>query len=329
VVATFATVAALGALLVAAPATPAVADGAHADHDGHRSYAVGSRTFTFVDTSRPTPANGSFGGAPSRTLQTLVLYPATGAPGGAVTPGAKPARTEHGFPLIVFSHGFTASGPLYEQLLQVFAAAGYVVAAPTFPLSNFAAPGGPTITDYVHQPGDVSFVITSMLDVDRHDRGGLRHDIDEHHIGVAGHSLGAITTLLVATNTCCEDPRIDAAVAFSGLELGAPGGVFFGKPTPPLMLVHGTADGTVPYGGSVKTYADSPAPKAFLSLIGAPHTPFSAPWIDPTVKAVVDFFDGFLRHDHEALEHLRRDGTVPGVSSVQADLGGHRERDAA
>ena len=78
----FATVAALGALLVAAPATPAVADGGHGDHDGHGPYAVGSRTFTFVDTSRPTPANGSFGGAPSRTLQTLVLYPATGAPGG-------------------------------------------------------------------------------------------------------------------------------------------------------------------------------------------------------------------------------------------------------
>ncbi|HEY7137854.1 MAG TPA: phospholipase [Acidimicrobiia bacterium] len=326
-VATFATVAALGALLVAAPATPAVADGGHGDHDGHGPYAVGSRTFTFVDTSRPTPANGSFAGAPSRTLQTLVLYPAGGPPGGAVTPGAKPARTEHGFPLIVFSHGFGASGPMYAPLLQLFARAGYVVAAPTFPLSNFAAPGGPTITDYVHQPGDVSFVITSMLDVDRHDRGGLRHDIDEHHIGVAGHSLGAITTLLVATNTCCEDPRIDAAVSFSGLELGVPGGVFFGKPTPPLMVVHGTADGTVPYQGSVNVYAQSPAPKAFLTLIGAPHTPFSAPWIDPTVKAVVDFLDGFLGHDHEALEHLRSDGTVPGVSSVQADLGHHEHHE--
>jgi dienelactone hydrolase len=325
-VATFATVAALGATAVAIPATPAAADGGR---HGRGPYAVGSRSFTFVDTSRPTPANGTYPGAPSRTLPTLVLYPASGPAGGPVTPGARPAHAEHGFPLIVFSHGFTASGPVYQGLLALLARAGYVVAAPTFPLSNLNAPGGPTIVDYLHQPGDVSFVISRMLDLDRHDADGLRHAIDRHHVGVAGHSLGAITTLLVATNTCCQDHRIDAAVAFSGLELGVRGGVFFGKPTPPLMLVHGDADRTVPYGGSVSTYAQSPAPKAFLTLVGAPHTPFVAPWLGPTVTAVVDFFDGFLRHDHEALERLRRDGNVPGVATVQADLDGHRRRHAA
>jgi dienelactone hydrolase len=327
---------ALAALTTAAgtvvvPASVAAADGHHDGHDGREAaehdhggngpYAVGSRTFTFVDTSRATPANRTFGGAPTRTLPTLVLYPAHGDTNGSITPDAEPVRREHGFPLIVFSHGFGASGPAYQGLLQLFAREGYVVAAPTFPLSSRAAPGGPTIADLPNQPGDVSFVITSMLGVDRHDRGGLRGTIDEHHVGVAGHSLGAITTLLVATNTCCEDPRIDAAVSFSGLELPIGRGAFFGAPTPPLMLVHGNADGTIPYVGSVNIYAHASAPKAFLTLLGAPHTPFGAPWAGPIIASVSDFLAGFLGHDHEALEQLPRDGDVPGVSTIQTDLG--------
>lgn len=303
----------------------------HAHEPAHAAYAVGSRTVVFVDTSRPTPANGSYAGAPSRTLPTLILYPARGDTNGSIVAGAPPARTGRGFPLVVFSHGFTASGPAYAGLVAQFVQAGYVVALPTFPLSNGAAPGGPTILDYVNQPGDVSFVITQMLRLD-HTRGDpLRHVIDDRDIGVAGHSLGAITTLGVAANTCCQDRRVDAAVSFSGIEL-FPNGKWFAQPTPPLLLVHGTADGTVPYGASVTIYGQAPAPKAFLTLTGAPHTPFRAPWLDPTVKTVVDFLDGYLKHDRNALRRLARDGNVPGVSSLQEALCTHswgRCRDAA
>lgn len=35
---------------------------------------------------------------------------------------------------------------------------GHVVAAPTFPLSNGTAPGGPKLVDYVDQPAGVSFI---------------------------------------------------------------------------------------------------------------------------------------------------------------------------
>jgi len=187
-------------------------------------------------------------------------------------------------------------------------------------LSNGAAPGGPTILDYKNQPGDVSFVITSMIDLDG-EHVPFRREIDRNRIGVAGHSLGAITTLGVATNTAVEDRRIDAAVSFSGLELPFAGGTFFGEPTPPLLLVHGNADQTIPYVSSVNVYGQAPPPKAFLTLVNAPHTPFAPPWLAPTVRTVIDFLDGYLKHDHEALEHLARDGNVPGVSSLQQDLG--------
>jgi dienelactone hydrolase len=320
----------LGAVLavvaVVAASAVATAGSAFADHDrhdgdghGHAAYAVGSRSVVFVDTTRPTPANGTYPGAPSRTLSTLILYPARGDASGPIVPGATPARTGRGFPLVVLSHGFTGTGPAFAPVGAQFARAGYVVALPTFPLSNGAAPGGPAAGDYVNQPGDVSFVITQMLRLDRTKGDALRNALDDDEIGVAGHSLGAVTTLGVAANTCCQDRRIDAAVSFSGIEL-FPNGKWFAQPTPPLLLVHGTADGTVPYVASVNVYGQAPAPKAFLTLAGAPHSLFRAPWLDPTVKTVVDFLDGYLKHDRVALRRLARDGNVPGVASLQEDL---------
>src|SRR5205823_68984 len=67
--------------------------------------AVGRIEQTFVDDSRPTNANGSFAGAPNRTLHTTIFYPATGKPGDAVTPDAAPDRKHGPYPLILYSHG--------------------------------------------------------------------------------------------------------------------------------------------------------------------------------------------------------------------------------
>jgi dienelactone hydrolase len=292
------------------------------DHDGGGGkgpYAVGTQSLTFVDTSRPTSPNNTFGGAPSRTLPTLVLYPAQGDANRPPVEGAH-ALGDRRFPLIVFSHGFTGTGPAYKGLLALIARRGYVVAAPTFPLSSAGAPGGPKGADYVNQPGDVSFVITRLLDLDR-DEARFRREIDPKRIGVAGHSLGAITTLGVAANSSVQDRRIDAAVSFSGLELPFGPGSFFSTPTPPLLLVHGTADGTVPFSGSVNAYGHAPTPKALLGLANAPHTPFFGAWLDPTVRTVVDFFDLYLKHDEGARKQLGRDGNVPGVSLLLQSLG--------
>jgi dienelactone hydrolase len=309
---------AAGAGALVLPASAAARPHAVVGHQ-RATYAVGMRSYTFVDRSRPTSANGSYPGAQTRTLPTRLLYPAVGNPSGPAIMDARPIRRGHSFPLIVFSHGFGASGPAYEFLLERFVREGYVIAAPTFPLSSGGAPGGPKLTDYVNQPGDVSFVLTSVLRLARQDRS-LRRTIDRHDVGAFGHSLGAITTLGVATNSCCVDPRIRAAVSFSGIELPFPGGSFFSTPTPPLMLVHGNVDGTVPYVGSVSAYAQAPAPKVFLTLEQAGHVPFVAPWLDPAVRSITDFLDGFLKHHRRALRRLATDGNVPGVASVQEEL---------
>jgi predicted dienelactone hydrolase len=196
---------------------------------------------------------------------------------------------------------------------------GFVVAAPTFPLSSADAPGGTSQVDDANQPGDVSFVITEVLALARENRS-LGKTIDRHEIGVYGNSLGAATSLGVAANSCCLDRRVDAAVSLWGGEFPYPGGSYFSEPTPPLLLAHGTADQSLPYVLSVMAYDDAPSPKAFLTLDGAPHNPFFPPWHDPVIRSVTDFFEGFLDHDPQAIRRLPSDGNLAGVASLQEDL---------
>ena len=308
-----------GSMAVAAPTATAGSAAAHHKHKQRGGpYAVGTRSYTFIDRSRPTPRNGTYPGAPTRTLPTLLLYPAKGDPAGGAVKKARPIRKRHRFPLIVFSHGQGATVPPYLSALEAWVRKGYVVAAPTFPLSSGTAPGGPSGVDYQEQPADVSFVLDRVLRLARRNRGGLRKTISRHRIGAAGHSLGAVTSLAVAVNSCCRDRRIDAAVAWAGLQLPFTGGSYFSVPTPPLLLVHGTADPTYP--ASVNIYRQASPPKAFVTLVNGPHIPNIPPWVDPTVNSTADFFDGFLKHDRTAFRRLAVDANVPGAASLQADL---------
>jgi predicted dienelactone hydrolase len=282
------------------------------------TYAVGTRSLEFVDRSRPTDPNRDYPGAPARTLPVVVLYPATGTPGANTVADAKPARKAGPFPLVVFSHGFTANGPAYQEwLLKGIAEQGYVVAAPTFPLSRGQAPGGPRLLDYVNQPGDVSFVIDRMLAVNR-GHGFLGGLMAPKRIGAAGHSLGAITTLGVTYNRCCLDRRIKAAVPISGVRLpfGSSSWVW---PPVPLLLIHGDQDRTVPVRGSQVAYDEAKAPKFLVTLLGAPHVPIQPPYLDIIVKTTTDFFDRYLVGEKAALARLERDGTVPGAATIDSD----------
>ena len=165
-----------------------------------------ARTLNLVDDSRGTPANGSAPALPSRNLSTWVLYPAVGAPTAQPIAHAQPASDGKPFPVIVFAHGLDSLGLAYDPLLQQWVERGFVVVAPTFPLSNIAAPGGDTAKDLVNQPGDMSFVLTQVLDLSKQSGNLLSGMIDPHRIAAVGHSLGAMTVLAWTENTCCEDP---------------------------------------------------------------------------------------------------------------------------
>lgn len=282
-------------------------------------YAVGSRTETFVDTSRPTPANGTFPGAGTRTLLTTIYYPATGDPGGPITEGAPVEGRGAKFPLILMSHGHTARGVFYQGLIREWVRAGYVVAAPDYPLSNLVAPGGPTINDVKNQPADATFVIDQVLALDRKP-GGLGGVVDSSRIGAAGHSLGAVTTFGLVYSKCCRDRRIKAAIPMSGAAVLVDTDYFTGIRTP-LLLVHGDADETVPYRGSQDAFERANAAKYLITIVGGKHSPPFLGLGDRQSSVVnhttLDFFDAYLKGRADALDRLRTDATVPGVATLR------------
>lgn len=265
------------------------------------AYAVGRRSIELVDPTRPTDAdpNRDLPAEPDRTLPVLLLYPAVGEVPATTEPVDDAVVADGTFPLVVFSHGWTASGPAYERRIQEWARAGYIVAAPTFPLSSG---GGGVLRDYRNQPADVSFVIDELLALP--DDDPLAGHVDGDAIAAAGHSLGAITTIGVGLNSCCDDERLDAAVELSGTRLPFPDGDFDDLTQVPFLAVHGAKDGVVPVSGSDTLFADAPGPAAYLRLAEGDHAAYlfaDGAFIDSVVLA---FLDLLLRDDSEAFEDV-------------------------
>jgi dienelactone hydrolase len=288
-------------------------------------FAVGERTEVFVDDSRPTAPNRGAPGKPDRTLDTIIFYPAEGTPGGEPVKDAPPRSEDGPYPLVVFSHGYTAHGNAYRNLVRWWAVAGYVVAAPTFPLSNGGAAGGPQLVDYRNQPADVSFVLDEMLRLNRDASSPLQGLIDDTRIGASGHSLGGLTTFGVAYNECCVDDRIKAAVPMSGIRLPFGTSKYFpaGADTP-VLIIHGDQDALVPVSQAHEFFADARGPKALLILNGEDHVvAFVGGPSSPAGKLVIDgsiaFLDEYLKGKPDGLERLRSAVDAEGHAELQTD----------
>jgi fermentation-respiration switch protein FrsA (DUF1100 family) len=273
-------------------------------------FAVGERHETLVDPSRTTPANGSVPGRQGRVLPTTVFYPTPGQAGAGPLDNATPARTSAPYPLIVFAHGFGSSVTDVQAILMRWAAAGYVVAAPLFPLTRNNTSGGPDLADFANQPGDLSFVITQVLQQSASSGGPLSGLVDPHHIGAAGHSLGGVTILGLVANTCCQDARVTAAVVMSGDPISFPSGAVDFSKAPPLLLVHGNADPVVPYSSSIDAFNGAGAPKGLLTVQGGDHGSPVRPTgkaFPSVVRTTVGFFDRYLKNQTEGVANLTSD----------------------
>lgn len=99
-------------------------------------YGVGEIVVTFTDPTRRIRVQG---GWEPRRLTTIIRYPAALPPSRVDVRRAPSAQTGGPFPLVVFAHGFNITPAPYARLLQAWARAGYVVAAPIFPLTNSRA----------------------------------------------------------------------------------------------------------------------------------------------------------------------------------------------
>lgn len=264
-----------------------------------RSPGLRTHTFAFVDSSRTTRLPD--GRTVARKLATVVRWPATGGP----------------YPLVLFSHGFALTPADYAPLLQTIAAAGYVVAAPIFPLTNARAAGGPNEADLVNQPRDVSFVITKLLALNR-SNGGLHGAIEPSRIAVAGQSDGGITALAVAYDARYRDRRVDAAIIMSGAR---PAGFrSFPSDGPPLLAMQGTADPLNAPATTAAYFAVAHRPKFLVWLVGASHLP---PYTDeePQLSIVEHSVVAFLGHylEGRSLTAFERGARRPGLTQLIAD----------
>ncbi len=262
---------------------------------------------TFVDISRATAAHGEVAEAPARTLETTLVYPAAGGAGGVASSNAPVDQTGAPYPLIVLSHGLGGSVSHLLPLAEVWAARGYVVALPRFPLTNSSTPGGPVAQDVQNQPADVSFVIDELLARSNLAGSRLHNTVNGGKIAAGGHSNGGITTYGLAANSCCRDPRIDAALVLSGVTSPFAGGDYRLSEAPPILIVHGVYDDLIQYNAAVRTYNELPPLKGLLTLEESDHGSYFSP-ADPAFDTVAmvtsDYFDAMLRDDTTALQRL-------------------------
>ena len=257
------------------------------------------RIFRFVDDSRTIRLPD--GRRVPRSVETVVRYPVVG----------------NAYPLVVFGHGYTLTPATYARLLRAWTEAGYVVAAPVFPLENAAAPGGPNESDLINQPEDMSFVITRLLALNARTNGVLYRRIDSSRIAVAGHSDGAETALAVAYDKRFRDPRVGAAIVLSGAAL--PGMGAFPRNGPPLLAVQGTADTINSPATSAGFFRRAQRPKFLLWLLGASHLPpytDQQPQLGIVEQATTAFLDHYLKG--RPLGALDQAARRPGLTRLAA-----------
>ncbi len=179
---------------------------------------------TWTDTARATRACGDFPGSDERRLDVLIWKPAGEGP----------------FPLLVYCHGTNGMAGESLYLVDALTTAGFMVAAPEFPLTSREAHTRIAAADVTDAPGqvrDISFVIDSLLA----DQGA----IDAQRIALAGHSLGGVTTYFATYGMQCRDPRIRASVPIAASDpvasalangLGFAGVMHAPVPVPVLFL---------------------------------------------------------------------------------------------
>lgn len=264
---------------------------------------------TFVDSSRTTPANNGYPAAPTRTLATrfwMAPDPVSGAPacGGSACA------------LILLAHGYGGSTARFDHVGRSLAAAGYVVAAPSFPLTNDQAPGGhvPGLADAVRQPGDLSFLIDALGDAS----DPMSSRIDFERIGVVGHSLGGATVLALTRRPCCFDARIGASAVVAPVTALVE--AFFGgypeASGPPVLVVNGSEDPVVPPAVSRELYGRVSGSRALLVLNDASHSDLIEDFgpealLAPTEELLRSHFD----------RHLGAGSVSPSLEDVLAELG--------
>lgn len=157
------------------------------------------RQVSFIDETRSVKASMGFAGSETRRIDVKVWYPAKG---------------KGPWPLVIYSHGTFGYASNAMHLVNALVDAGYVVAAPDYPLTSSEAYTRITfadVSDVREQVRDVGLVIDRLLA-----DPALGKLIDPDRIGTTGHSLGAVTSYFASFGARTRDPRIKATAPIAG-----------------------------------------------------------------------------------------------------------------
>jgi hypothetical protein len=127
-----------------------------------------------------------------------------------------------------------------------------------------------------------------------------------------------MTTVGAVFNSCCADPRVDAAVVLSGIEAPFADGDFDARPPVPLLLGHGEVDRTIDVGGSERLYGSATGPVALLRFPGGGHTDILRDEQGALlVDAIVAWLDDWLLDDPTGLGALQAAVEASGVAALE------------
>ena len=200
-------------------------------------------------------------GADTRSARELHLEPTDQQRNPRVPIKVYFAADNHPQPVVLFWHWLGGSRDNNLYLGKHWAAAGYVAVFLQHPGSDSdqwkaprlgrrlaafkAAASAQSLRDRV---ADVSFMIDQLERWSRQQSHPLYGRLDLEHIGMSGHSFGAITTLAVAGRkypgqASFVEPRIDAFVAVSpNPGKGMDAAKAFGHLKKPMLCMTGTLD---------------------------------------------------------------------------------------
>ena len=293
--------------------------------------------------------------AQARPYVVLVCYPTSATnprpdyplPTGSVIPhmqrGAEVpifADESARYPLLLFSHGLTGS-PIsndYISALRVFAAWGYVVAAPfhgdgryaNVKLENFNDQFYALlhIKDFVAMQAVRPLSLSSALDAVLASPQFAAH-VDPARVGGFGASLGGESLVLMAgaqlTTTVGQsskqvtlDPRLKAAVGYVPY-FGQDVFPAFGRDqhgltgvTLPLLALSGTADTTAPIGPTEKGFEFLNGTRQLVALTGVQHG-FATAFANDIFTWSLTFLAGQLTGDAVARATSARMTSVAGA----------------
>lgn len=246
--------------------------------------------------------------------------------------------------VILFSHGLGGSRENAGYLGNHWSARGFVMVAVQHAGSDTSvwkdAPMAKRMTA-MHEAAsgqnlllrvrDIPAVLNQLEKWNQTAKHELSGRLDLTHVGMSGHSFGAVTTQAVSGQTLAgralfTDPRIKAAVAFSpsSPRAGSPANAF-GSVKIPWLLMTGTKDispiGDIDVASRLAVFPALPAGDKYeVVLNDAEHSAFSERSLpgdrnkrNPNHHKVIialstAFWDAYLKNDSHARAWLQGDG---------------------